>query len=95
MPAYVVADVEVSDPERYREYSAQVAATVEPHGGRFLVRGGAAEAIEGDWLPKRFVIIEFPSKDAAHAWYDSPEYQAIVGIRHSASTARLILIDGA
>jgi uncharacterized protein (DUF1330 family) len=95
MPAYMVADVDVSDPERYREYSAQVAATVEAHGGGFLVRGGAAEAIEGDWLPTRFVIIEFPSKDAARAWYDSAEYQSIVGIRHEASTTRLILVDGA
>lgn len=94
MPAYVIADVEVSDPERYGEYSAQVAATVERHGGRFLVRGGATETIEGDWLPTRLVIIEFPLMDAAHGWYDSPEYQRILGLRQEAATARLILADG-
>lgn len=90
----MIADVEVTDPERYADYSAEVEATLEPHGGRFLVRGGATETIEGDWLPERLVIIEFPSMDAAHRWYDSPEYQAILGIRHQASRARLILTDG-
>jgi uncharacterized protein (DUF1330 family) len=95
MPAYVIADVDVSDPERYGDYSKQVAATLEPYGGRFLVRGGATEMIEGDWLPARLVIIEFPSMDAAHRWYESPEYQAILSIRHEAATARLILTDGA
>jgi uncharacterized protein (DUF1330 family) len=95
MPAYVIADVEVTDAERYGEYSAQVSATLEPFGGRFLVRGGATEDIEGDWQPKRLVIIEFPSMDAAHGWYDSPEYQAILGIRQSGATTRLILAEGA
>jgi uncharacterized protein (DUF1330 family) len=95
MPAYVIADVEVTDAERYAVYSAQVSATLEPYGGRFLVRGGATERIEGGWLPARLVIIEFPSMDAAHRWYDSPEYQAILGIRHEAATARLILAPGA
>jgi uncharacterized protein (DUF1330 family) len=94
MPAYVIADVEVVNAERYADYSAQVQATLEPYGGRFLVRGGATETIEGDWLPRRLVIIEFPSIDAAHRWYESPEYQAILGIRHEAATARLILADG-
>jgi uncharacterized protein (DUF1330 family) len=95
MPAYVIADVQVNDAERYADYSSRVSATLEPYGGRFLVRGGANETIEGDWLPERLVIIEFPSIDAAHGWYDSPEYQAILGIRHDAATARLILADGA
>jgi uncharacterized protein (DUF1330 family) len=94
MSAYVIADVNVTDAERYADYSAQVSATLEPYGGRFLVRGGATEMIEGDWLPGRLVIIEFPSKDAAHRWYDSPEYQAIVGIRHEAATARIIVTEG-
>jgi len=95
MPAYVIADVEIADAERYAEYSVEVPATLEPYGGRFLVRGGATEMIEGDWLPKRLVIIEFPSMEAAHRWYDSPEYQAILGIRHEAATARLIFAEGA
>jgi uncharacterized protein (DUF1330 family) len=95
MAAYVIADVEVTDAERYADYRAQVSATLEPFGGRFLVRGGASERLEGDWLPARLVIIEFPSVDAARRWYDSPEYQAILGIRLDAATARLIIVDGA
>jgi uncharacterized protein (DUF1330 family) len=94
VPAYVIADVNVTDAERYAEYSSQVSATLEPYGGRFLVRGGATEMIEGDWLPGRLVIIEFPSTEAAHRWYDSPEYQAILGIRHEAASARLIITEG-
>jgi uncharacterized protein (DUF1330 family) len=94
MPAYVIADVEIVDAERYADYSAQVLATLAPYGGQFLVRGGATEMIEGDWLPRRLVIIEFPSMDAAHRWYESPEYRAILGIRHEAATTRLILADG-
>ena len=95
MPAYVITEVDVVDPQRYADYTAQVPATLEPYGGRFLVRGGATETIEGDWLPRRLVIIEFPSVEAAQRWYDSPEYQAIVRIRHEASTARMILAAGA
>ena len=95
VPAYMIADVDITDAQRYADYAAQVPATVESHGGRFIVRGGATKTIEGNWLPKRLVIIEFPSTDAAQRWYDSPEYQAILGIRHEAARARLILADGA
>jgi uncharacterized protein (DUF1330 family) len=94
VPAYVIADVEIVNAERYADYSAQVPTTLEPYGGRFLVRGGATETIEGDWLPRRLVIIEFASIDAARRWYESPEYQAILGIRHEAATARLIVANG-
>jgi uncharacterized protein (DUF1330 family) len=94
MPAYIIADVDVTDAQRYADYTAQVPATLETYGGRFLARGGKTETIEGDWLPGRFVIIEFPSMDAAKRWYDSPEYRAILGIRHEASTARIIVTDG-
>lgn len=94
MPAYVIADVNVTNPERYADYSAQVASTLEPYRGRFLVRGGSTERIEGEWLPRRLVIIEFPSMDAARRWYGSPEYQAILGIRHEAASARLIVTEG-
>ncbi|HLY50820.1 MAG TPA: DUF1330 domain-containing protein [Solirubrobacteraceae bacterium] len=95
MSAYVIADVEVVNPERYADYTAGVPATLEPYGGRFLVRGGATEMIEGDWRPRRLVVIEFPSTDAARRWYESPEYQAILGIRHEAANARLIIAEGA
>ncbi len=94
VPAYVIADVDITDAQRYADYAAQVPATVEAYGGRFLVRGGATKTIEGNWRPKRLVIIEFPSTDAAQRWYDSTEYRAILGIRHEASTAQMILADG-
>jgi uncharacterized protein (DUF1330 family) len=94
VPAYLIADVDVTDAQRYADYTAQVPSTLEPYGGRFLARGGATEAIEGDWLPGRPVIIEFPSVDAAKRWYGSAEYQAILGIRHEASSARFVLTDG-
>ena len=94
MPAYVIADVDVTDAERYADYSGQVSATLEPYGGRFLVRGGTTETVEGDWQPGRLVIIEFPSMDALQGWYDSSEYQAILGIRNEAATTRLIRVEG-
>lgn len=90
----MIADVEVTDAERYGDYTSGVQASLEPYGGRFLVRGGATESIEGDWLPKRLVVIEFPSREAAQRWYDSPEYQTIVGIRHEAAETRMILAEG-
>ena len=81
MAAYVIVDVEVLDPEAYTEYTRDVPATLEPFGGRFLVRGGAVTTLEGEWRPQRAVLIEFPSVEQATAWYRSPEYQAIVPVR--------------
>ena len=68
MTAYVIADINVHDPETYREYGALVPDTLKPHGGRFIVRGGASETLEGDWQPRRLVVIEFPSADDARRW---------------------------
>ena len=87
MPAYVIADVTVKNPEVY--------ATVTKYGGRFLVRGGACEAVEGDWRPGRVVVIEFPDMAAAKAWYGSAEYGPLAKLRQSASTGSLLLIEGA
>jgi len=77
VPAYLLANVRVTNPEAYAEYSRQVPATVAAHGGRFLVRGGPGEVVEGEFSLQRLVIIEFPDRDRLRAWYDSPEYQAI------------------
>lgn len=93
MSAYIVANISVTDPDAYAEYSKQVQSTLEPHGGRFLVRGGEPEALEGEWLP-RVVVLEFPGADAARAWYASPEYQRILPIRRSSSDGRLVLVQG-
>jgi uncharacterized protein (DUF1330 family) len=95
MAAYVIADVTVKDPEAYAEYRRQVPATVAKHGGRFLVRGGAWESIEGDWRPGRVVVIEFPDLAAARAWYGSQEYAPLITLRQRASAGHLILVEGA
>ena len=95
MAGYVIVDVEVRDPEAYRAYTQAVPGTLEPFGGRFLVRGGAAETLEGDWRPQRVVVIEFPSAEQAKAWHASPEYQAILPLRHRhARTNFLTVIEG-
>ena len=94
MPAYVIAEVEITNPEGYKEYSAMVPATIQQHGGRFLARGGRAQALEGDWPERRRVIIEFPSVEAARKWWDSPEYQKAKALRQAHSKGRLLLIEG-
>ena len=95
MAAFMIADVQATDPERYTEYTSQVPATVEKYGGRFVVRGGAFETIEGEWQPGRIVMIEFPSMERAKAWYDSPEYQAIIPLREKyARTGFLTMVEG-
>ena len=94
MAAYIVVDVEITDPEDYQTYARQTLATLEPYGGKFIVRGGNAETIEGDWQPKRFVVIEFPGVEQAKAWYNSPEYSSIIGIRHRSANSRMILVQG-
>ncbi len=94
MPAYIIANVKITNPTAYQEYSRQVPASLEPYGGKFIVRGGAVEKLEGDWQPERLVIIQFESREQAHRWYNSPEYQQIIGIRQSNSTGSLILVEG-
>jgi uncharacterized protein (DUF1330 family) len=95
MTAYVIADIDIHDPEAYREYVALTPATLQPHGGRFVVRGGSCQVVEGDWQPGRVVVIEFPSADDARNWYDSPDYAAAKAIRQRASTGKLLLVEGA
>ena len=94
MASYVVADIEVTDPDEYQRYVQQAGATVEKYGGKYLVRGGQPEALEGNWETKRIAIVEFPSAEQARAWYDSPEYSAIKGIRQHSTVSRLILVHG-
>ncbi|MBJ7601756.1 MAG: DUF1330 domain-containing protein [Candidatus Dormibacteraeota bacterium] len=94
MPAYLLANVRVTYPEAYAEYSRKVPATVAAHGGRFLVRGGPGEVVEGEFSLQRLVIIEFPDRDRLRAWYDSPEYQAILPIRHANGVSTMVFLDG-
>lgn len=95
MAAYVIADIEVTDPEGYQEYTSQSRGTIEQYGGRFVVRGGTYETIEGDWDLHRIVITEFPTLEQAKRWYQSPEYQAILPIRQANSrTHFMTFVDG-
>jgi uncharacterized protein (DUF1330 family) len=94
MAAYVIADVEVTNPEGYASYRSRVPGTLEPYSGRFNVRGGSTETLEGDWQAKRIVVIEFPSLEQARQWYTSPEYQEILPIRQQNARSRILLVEG-
>lgn len=95
MAAYVLAEVEITNPEGYKEYTAHVPATIAQYGGRFLVRGGSSEVLEGEWPKCRRVLIEFPSMEQAKRWWDSPEYAKPKSLRRANSEGRLILMEGA
>jgi uncharacterized protein (DUF1330 family) len=94
MPAYVIADVQVTDPAAYEPYRPLAAASIARFGGRFVVRGGKADLLEGAPQPERIVVIEFPDAATARRWYDSAEYQSALKIRQAASHGRLILVEG-
>ena len=94
MPAYLIADVEVLDPSGYEEYRKQVPATIAAFGGRYLARGGALTVLEGNWSPKRGVILEFPSLDRLKAWYDSPAYVPLRALRERTTKSNRVMIDG-
>lgn len=94
MPAYIIANVEVTNPEAYEEYKKGVPATIATYGGRYLTRGGVAETLEGDWSPQRVVILEFPSMTQLKAWHNSPEYQPLRAIRDRAAKSVLVAVEG-
>ena len=94
MPGYVIAEVTVTDPATMDEYRKQVPATIAKYGGRFVVRGGAHQILEGDWKPNRLVVIEFPTLDAARRWYDSEEYRGPKALRIKAGRTNLVIVEG-
>ena len=95
MAAYVIGDIEVTDRGIYDDYRKQVLATVEKYGGRFAVRGGKVEPLEGGWTPKRIVLLEFPSFEQAQKWYRSPEYAPLIKLRQKGARGRLLIVEGA
>jgi len=95
MPAYFVAEVEVTNPAGYEPYRVLAGASIAQYGGRFIARGGKAELIEGSPEPQRVVIIEFADAAAARRWYNSPEYQKALPIRLANSRGRAFIVDGA
>lgn len=94
MAAYLIADIEVTDPEGYAEYRRTVGASIAAFGGRFLARGGRTESLEGAWAPSRLVIVEFPSIERLEAWYRSPEYAPALALRQRSSVSSLVMTEG-
>jgi uncharacterized protein (DUF1330 family) len=95
MTAYIILDIEVSDPAGYEEYKKLGPPTVAQYGGKYVARGGKAENLEGDWSPSRIVMLEFPSVEQAKAWINSPEYAPGRALRHKYATSRTIVVEGA
>jgi uncharacterized protein (DUF1330 family) len=94
LAAYVIADVEVTDPVRYENYRKLTPAAIARYGGRFIARGGEVVPLEGGWQPARMVLIEFPTLEAARTFYDSPEYRAARDARAGAARMRMIAVGG-
>lgn len=94
MPAYIIAEIQVTDPTSYDRYRPMAAASIARFGGRYVVRGGKLDLLEGEPEPGRIVVIEFPDTDAARRWYRSEEYQKALRIRQSASRGRVFLVEG-
>jgi uncharacterized protein (DUF1330 family) len=94
MSAYVVVQVEVKDPVRYEDYKRLVPASLAKYGGRFVVRGGRTETLEGTWSPGRFVMVEFPDVERAKAWWASAEYADAKALRQATSHTEMIVVEG-
>ena len=94
MAAYLIVNIEVTDPARYAEYVRAVPATIAAFGGRYLARGGRAERLEGDHEPKRVAVVEFESIERAKAWWSSEDYRPLKDLRRSASVADIVLVEG-
>ena len=94
MAAYLVVDIDISNPAQFEEYKKLAPAAIANYGGRYLIRGGAYEALEGSWKPQRLTIVEFDSMEKGRAFYNSPEYQAAVKTRAGAADVKMLLVQG-
>jgi uncharacterized protein (DUF1330 family) len=94
MPAYVIVETDITDPEQYERYKAASPGAVASGGGHFLVRGGELTVLEGDWYPSRLVVVEFPDLEAATRWYESPEYVEARKLREGAADLRMVAVQG-
>jgi len=94
MPAYVIVETDVTDPEQYEQYKAASPAAIAAGGGRFLVRGGELAVLEGDWQPSRIVVLEFDDLAAAKRWYESEAYQEAKKLRAGAASFRAVAVQG-
>ena len=94
MAAYLIAEIDVTDQARFDEYRSKVPATLERHGGRYVVRGGDAKALEGGPEPKRLVVLEFPDMATLERWHDSADYRPLRALRQQSASSRLIAVEG-
>jgi uncharacterized protein (DUF1330 family) len=94
VPAYIIVDVEVTDPAGYEDYKRQTPISLARYGGRFIVRGGRVENLEGDWHPTRIVVAEFDTVEQAKKWWSSPEYAPVKALRQRYGRTRMIVVEG-
>jgi uncharacterized protein (DUF1330 family) len=95
MSALVIIDIEVTDPVLYEDYKRLASASIAAHGGRYLVRGGRSEVLDGTWTPRRLVVLEFESMEKAKAWRGSPEYAEAKKVREGCARSNMIVVEGA
>lgn len=94
MPAYIIVDITIHNAEAYEDYKKLTPASLLPYDGKFIVRGGQTETLEGDWRPERFVVLEFPTIEKARQWWASEEYALAKKIRQESATTKMILVEG-
>lgn len=94
MPAYVVVDIDIQDQSLYEQYKKMAPSSIAAYGGKYLARGGTCEILEGNWLPKRLVILEFESLGRAKQWWESQEYSDAKGLRHKCASTKMVVIEG-
>ena len=94
MSAYLIVEIEITDPVGYEDYKKQASATVHQYGGKYIVRGGKTEVLEGDWQPKRIVILQFPSMERAKEWLHCEEYREPRKLRHKTAKTNMIVLEG-
>jgi uncharacterized protein (DUF1330 family) len=94
MPAYILAEVTIEDQAIYEEYKKHTPSSIAAYGGKFMVRGGHAETLEGDWEPGRIVILEFPTVARAKEWWDSELYAPAKALRQRSASTRMVMVEG-
>lgn len=94
MAAYILVEVDIHNPTEYEDYKKLTPASLLPFGGKFIVRGGATETLEGDWTANRIVVLEFPTSEAAKAWWSSDEYAPAKALRQRTASTKMILVEG-
>ena len=94
MPAYIIVEVKIKNYKEYEEYKKLVPDTLKPYGGKFIVRGGKTETLEGNWNPERIVVLQFENMEKAKAWWSSEEYGRVKNIRYKNAESKMIAAEG-